>query len=124
MQKKMTTLTPPQEHEVLLKTMLTMDDKVDQLLPLLDLLNDPDHPMSELGKALIEVLQRISEDLRQATSLREEHRAALDQANETNAALSQMLKAISGQLQEIRAENRSLKQQISEIHGLMFSPVD
>ena len=124
MQKKMTTLTPPQEHEVLLKTMLTMDDKVDQLLPLLDLLNDPDHPMSELGKALIEVLQRISEDLRQATSLREEHRAALDQANETNAALSQMLKAISGQLQEIRAESRSLKQQISEIHGLMFSPVD
>ena len=120
----MTTLTPPQEHEVLLKTMLTMDDKVDQLLPLLDLLNDPDHPMSELGKALIEVLQRISEDLRQATSLREEHRVGLDQASETNAALSQMLKAISGQLQEIRAESRSLKQQISEIHGLMFSPVD
>lgn len=124
MHKKMTTLTPPQENEVLLKTMLTMDDKVDQLLPLLDLLNDPDHPMSELGKALIEALQRISEDLRQATSLRDEHRAALDQANETNAALSQMLKTISGQLQEIRAENSSLKQQISEIHGLMFSPVD
>jgi chromosome segregation ATPase len=124
MQKKMTTLIPPQEHEVLLKTMLTMDDKVDQLLPLLDLLNDPDHPMSELGKALIEVLQRISEDLRQATSLREEHRAGLDQASETNAALSQMLTAISGQLQAIRAENRSLKKQISEIHGLMFSSVD
>ncbi|MCA0849201.1 hypothetical protein [Salipiger thiooxidans] len=120
----MTTLTLPQEHEVLLKTMLNMDDKVDQLLPLLDLLNDPDHPMSELGKALIEALQRISEDLRQATNLREEHRAALDQANETNAALSQMLQAISGQIQDIRTENRSLKQQISEIHGLMFSPVD
>ncbi|NIZ09809.1 hypothetical protein HCZ97_10230 [Pseudooceanicola sp. HF7] len=124
MQKKMTSVTLPQEHEVLLNTMLTMDGKMDQLLPLLDLLNDPDHPMSELGQALIEALQRISEDLRQATSLRDEHRAALDQANETNAALSQMLKTISGQLQEIRAENRSLKQQISEIHGLMFSPVD
>ncbi|WP_217701762.1 hypothetical protein [Pseudooceanicola sp. HF7] len=120
----MTSVTLPQEHEVLLNTMLTMDGKMDQLLPLLDLLNDPDHPMSELGQALIEALQRISEDLRQATSLRDEHRAALDQANETNAALSQMLKTISGQLQEIRAENRSLKQQISEIHGLMFSPVD
>jgi len=120
----MPSLTLPQEHEVLLKTMLTMDDKMDQLLPLLDLLNDPNHPMSELGKALIEVLQRISKDLRQATSLREEHRAGLDQASETNAALSQMLTAISGQLQAIRAENRSLKKQISEIHGLMFSPVD
>lgn len=113
-----------QEHEVLLKTMLTTDGKVDQLLPLKSLLDDPDHPMSELGQALIEALQRISEDLRQATSLREEHRAALDQANETNAALSQMLKTILGQLQEIRAENRSLKKQISEIHGLMFSPVN
>ena len=48
----------------------------------------------------------------------------MEQASETNAALSQMLKAISGQLQEIRAEHRSLKQQISEIHGLMFSPAD
>ncbi|WP_321509097.1 hypothetical protein [uncultured Celeribacter sp.] len=124
MQKKMTSLTLPQEHEVLLKTMLTMDGKMDQLLPLLDLLNDPDHPMSELGQALIKALQRISEDLWKATSLRDEHRAAVDQANETNAALSQMLKTISGQLQEIRSENRSLKQQISEIHGLMFSPVD
>ena len=112
------------EHEVLLKTMLTTDGKVDQLLPLKSLLDDPNHPMSELGQALIEALQRISEDLRQASSLREEHRAALDQANETNAALSQMLKTISAQLQEIRAENRSLKQQISEIHSLMFSPVD
>nr|WP_321363649.1 hypothetical protein [uncultured Celeribacter sp.] len=120
----MTSLTLPQEHEVLLKTMLTMDGKMDQLLPLLDLLNDPDHPMSELGQALIKALQRISEDLWKATSLRDEHRAAVDQANETNAALSQMLKTISGQLQEIRSENRSLKQQISEIHGLMFSPVD
>ncbi|NIY72765.1 hypothetical protein HCZ30_10000 [Marivivens donghaensis] len=94
------------------------------MLRLLDLLNEPDHPMTELGQALIEALQRIAEDLRKATQLREEHRAALDQANETNAALSQMLKTISGQLQEIRAENRSLKQQISEIHCLMFSPVD
>lgn len=113
-----------QEHEVLLKTMLTTDGKVDQLLPLKSLLDDPNHTMSELGQALIEALQRISDDLRQATSLREEHRAALDQANETNAALSQLLKDISGQLQDIRAENSSLKKQISEIHGLMFSPVD
>ena len=120
----MTSLTLPQEHEMLLKTMLSTDGKVDQLLPLLDLLNDPDHPMSELGQALIEALQRIAEDLRKATQLREEHRAALDQANETNAALSQLLKDISGQLQDIRAENSSLKKQISGIHGLMFSPVD
>ncbi|MBL3596924.1 hypothetical protein JMM63_15345 [Rhodovulum sulfidophilum] len=124
MDKKLTSLTLPQEYEVLLKTMLNMDGKMDQLLPLLDLLNDPDHPMSELGQALIEALQRIAEDLRKATKLREEHRAALNQANETTAALSQMLKDISEQLQDIRAENRSLKPQISEIHGLMFSPVD
>ncbi|WP_157968832.1 hypothetical protein [Tropicimonas sp. IMCC34011] len=120
----MTSLTLPQEYEVLLKAMLTTDGKVDQLLPLLDLLNDPGHPMSELGQALIEALQRIAEDLRKATQLREEHRAALHQANETNTALSQMLKDISQELREIRAENRSLKQQISKIHGLMFSPAE
>ena len=124
MNQKLTTLTLPQEHEVLLKTMLNTDGKVDQLLPLLDLLNDPDHPMSELGQALIEALQRIAEDLRMATKLREEHRAALNQANETNAAMSRILESISNELHEIRAENRNLKQQISEIHGLMFSPVD
>lgn len=104
--------------------MLTMDGKMDQLLPLLDLLNDPDHLMTEIGQALIEALQRIAEDLRKATQLREKHRAALNQANGTNAALSQMLKEILQELQDIRAENRSLKQRISEIHRLMFSPVD
>ncbi|WP_420005966.1 hypothetical protein [Arenibacterium sp. LLYu02] len=124
MPKTMTTLTLPQEQEVLLRTLLTMDGKVDQLLPLLDLLNDPEHPMSELGQALIEALQRIAEDLRMATKLREEHRAALEQANETNVALSQILKEISEEIQEFRSENHTLKQQISEIHYLMFSPVD
>ncbi|MDT0683551.1 hypothetical protein RM543_12710 [Roseicyclus sp. F158] len=124
MQNDKKILTVPQEWEVLLQTQLKTDGKVDQLLPLLGLLNDPDHPMSELGQALIEALQKIADDLRKATKLRDEHRATLDQANETNAVLSQMLKDISGQLQEIRAENRSLKQQISDIHGLMFSPVD
>ena len=48
----------------------------------------------------------------------------MEQASETNAALSQMLKAIPRQLQEVPAKHRSLKQQISEIHGLMFSPAD
>ena len=65
----MITLTLPQEYEVLLEAMLTMDGKMDQLLPLLDLLNDPDHPMTELGQALIEALQRIAEDLRKATQI-------------------------------------------------------
>lgn len=120
----MSPLALPPEHEVLLKAMLTTDGKVDQLLPLTSLLDDPDHPMSELGQALIEALQRISEDLRQATSLREEHRTALNQANETTAGLSGILEQLANELHEIRTENHTLKQQISEIHSLMFTPAD
>ena len=70
MHKTIASPTLSQEHEVLLKTMLTTDGKVDQLLPLKSLLDDPNHQMSKLGQALIDALQRISEDLRQATSLR------------------------------------------------------
>lgn len=124
MRKTMSPLALPPEHEVLLKTLLTTDGKVDQLLPLTSLLDDPDHPMSELGEALIEALQRISEDLRQATSLREEHRTALNQANETTAGLSGILEQIANELHQIRTENHTLKQQISEIHSLMFTPAD
>ncbi|WP_414899057.1 hypothetical protein [Rhodovulum sp. YEN HP10] len=124
MQKDKKTLSLPREWEVLLQTQLTTDGKVDQLLPLISLLDDPEHPMSELGQALVDALQRISEDLREATSLRIAHRAALEQASAANTTMLQIIKDTSQELHKIRAENHTLRRQIDEIHGLMFSPAD
>lgn len=90
-----TPLTMPPEWRILLTTLEGTDHKIDCLLPLLDLLSDPENAMSELGQALIDALLRISEDLQQASRLREVHREALKVATETNTHLLQTLERLS-----------------------------
>lgn len=48
----------------------------------------------------------------------------LNQAHETNAALSRRLEEGSAEVHEIRAENRALRHPVDAIRGLMFSPDD
>lgn len=124
MQNEKTTLKMPHEWEVLLRTQLGTDGKVDRLLPLLELLSDPEHSMSELGQALIDALQRISEDLREASSLRSAHREALEQASKTNVAMSQILTEVLREQREMRQENQMSAARTLDIHGLMFTTED
>lgn len=119
-----TTLPEPLEWEVLLTTLEGADHKIDRLLPLLELLNDPENPMSELGQALVDALHRIAIDLQEASDLRDAQRKALEATTSTNEALLRVMEVLSTDLQAIRQENRALTSKVNQIHGLMFSPED
>ncbi|MBL3594757.1 hypothetical protein JMM63_04090 [Rhodovulum sulfidophilum] len=123
------TLTPtsldlPTGSRIILETLLTTDGKVESLLPLLELLNDPEPERSDLGPALLDALTRIAEELRRSSELREQHQAALQAMTGTIATFRHEMREELSDIRQMRAAFPDLFRRTDEMHELLFDPTD
>ena len=106
---------PPSET-ILLTQLRSTDGKIDTLLPLLSLLDSPEDNNSDLGRALIDVLNRVMQEMQQIRDLRED----------VQRDLSQMRSEISGQSQghaEAARGQARIEQRLAHILGLRSPPM-
>ncbi|MFC3059992.1 hypothetical protein [Paenirhodobacter populi] len=101
-------LTPPPAWRLLLDGLQSTEGKIDSLLSLLELLNDPE-PDSQLGNALLEALHLIVEEARLI-------RAQREQQQDLIAQLRILISA-----QDVAAQETNRK--IAEMHALLMGPV-
>jgi len=104
------TLTLPNEIEILLAALSTTDTKVEQLLPLLALLQAETGERSELGEALLNALRLIQSELHAFQILRQDLEAQI-------ATLTRTLNAL-------QSENRENALMIRQIHEVLMAPVE
>ncbi|MBL3586519.1 hypothetical protein JMM61_14150 [Rhodovulum sulfidophilum] len=103
------TLILPEETEILLSALKLTDGKVEQLLPLLALLQTETGERSELGEALLNALLRIQSELNAFQILRQDLEAHI-------ATLTSTLNALQN-------EDRESLRMIREMHGALMVPV-
>lgn len=103
-------LTLPNEIEILLAALSTTDDKVDQLLPLLALLQAETGGRSELGEALLNALRLIQSELHAFQILRQD--------------LEAQIATLTGTLNALQSETRESALMIRQIHDVLMAPVD
>jgi chromosome segregation ATPase len=104
------TLILPREAAVLLSALQQTDGKVDQLLPLLALLQEETGERSELGEALLSALHLIQKELNAFQMLRQDLQARMTSMTET--------------LSRLQSENQPTAEMISEMHGLLMLPLE
>lgn len=102
-------LTLPSDLQILLNSLRGTDGKVDRLLPLLELLNDPEPERSNIGEALLEALKLIVEEVQLIRMQREEQAA---QIGKLEAVISRF-----------EASTQESNQKINAMHALLLSPL-
>lgn len=106
-----TTLTLPSSGEIFLKTLQGTDKKVEELHPLLGLLEeDETEPYSEIGQALLDALKHIQKELQEFQSLRHD--------------LEKQIEALTASVNETKATLEIMAKQIEEMHHLLLTPVE
>ncbi|WP_420005969.1 hypothetical protein [Arenibacterium sp. LLYu02] len=103
------TLTLPNETEILLTALGITDNKVDQLLPLLALLQTETAERSELGEALLNALRLIQSELHAFQILRQDLEAHIG--------------TLTGALKALQIEARESVWMIREIHETLKMPL-
>lgn len=105
-----TPLILPKEAEILLTALRGTEGKVDQLLPLLALLQDTEGERSDLGEALLNALRLIEQELSAFHILRKDLEARMG--------------ALTTALEELKTENHATTKKIAEMHALLLAPIE
>nr|WP_321508778.1 hypothetical protein [uncultured Celeribacter sp.] len=100
----------PDEIEILLTALGTTDNKVDQLLPLLALLQTETGERSELGEALLNALRLIQSELHAFQILRQD--------------LEAHIATLTGTLNALQSETRESALMIREMHDVLMLPLE